>query len=74
MSEWTSVEARPGQTAVDNYRGQNNGEYPEFIVMIEGAKVPTVLYFTGEYWVDDGGIPYSVTHWMPLPEPPEDNA
>ena len=50
----------------------------EYIVMIDGAVAPTVLF----YDVDDEGAGvwfeevvdstnfYSVTHWMALPEPP----
>ena len=44
----------------------------EFIVFIEGALVPTVMYFNGESFIDWYGISYNVTHWMPLPEPPKE--
>ena len=30
-----------------------------------------ILYFDGKEWYDDECIYYNVTHWMPLPEPPE---
>jgi hypothetical protein len=30
-----------------------------------------VLYFNGEEWYDEECIYYNVTHYMPLPEPPE---
>ena len=46
-------------------------ENSEFIVMIRGATNATTLLFDGEAWVDENGDPYNVTHWMPLPEPPE---
>ena len=45
----------------------------EYIVMIEGAEIPTTLYWTGDEWADIyslGEDTYHVTHWMPLPEPP----
>lgn len=45
-------------------------EYPEFNVMIEGAKTPTTLQYSHEgIWVDDYGNVYNVIAWQPLPEP-----
>lgn len=45
-------------------------EYPEFNVMIEGAKIPTTLQYIHEgIWVDDYGNTYNVIAWQPLPEP-----
>lgn len=45
-------------------------EYPEFNVMIEGAKIPTTLQYSHEgIWVDDYGNAYNVIAWQPLPEP-----
>ena len=52
-----------------------DSEYPSYIVMIEGATVPTNLYFDGEDWSEEQdmcGEKYRVTHWMPLPEPPKE--
>lgn len=47
-------------------------EYPEYIVMIENARISTFLYYDGNgEWKDDCGIPYRVTHWQPLPKPPK---
>ena len=46
-------------------------EDPEFLVMIKGGFVPTVLFFNGEYWYCNFDEPYEVTHWMPLPQPPK---
>ena len=44
-------------------------EYPEFNVMIEGAKIPTTLQYSHEgIWVDDYGNAYNVIAWQPLPE------
>ena len=44
----------------------------EYIVMIEGAKSPTTLHWTGEEWMDiyDNEI-YKIVAWMPLPKPYE---
>lgn len=58
---------------------QDNGEPMEFIVMIKGAIVPTVLSYNGTEWFQmdwtntRAGSSYAVTHWMPLPEPPRDD-
>lgn len=41
----------------------------EFIVMIKGAGNPTTLFFDNGSWRDEHGSYYSVTHWMPLPDP-----
>lgn len=51
-------------------------EYPEFNVMIEGAKTPTTLQYSHDgLWFDDYGNVYNVIAWQPLPEPyiPERN-
>ena len=36
---------------------------------------PHICFFDGEKWydADDGGWVTGVTHWMPLPEPPEED-
>lgn len=52
---------------------EHAGEPLEFIVFIDGAKIPTTLYFNGTYFIDDAGYPYHVTHWMPMPEPPKED-
>lgn len=31
-------------------------------------------YFDGKNWTEDEGITISPTHWLPIPEPPEENA
>lgn len=44
-------------------------EYPEFNVMIEGAKIPTTLQYSCDgVWIDDYGNVYNVIAWQPLPE------
>ena len=73
-SEWISVEDRlPLLTEEQISMGHYFGEtfVPEFNVMILGATRATTLYFDGEKWYDEELIPYTVTHWMPLPEPPK---
>lgn len=44
----------------------------EYIVMIDGASLPTVLFYGGEgRWYDCNGTqePYRIVAWQPLPEP-----
>lgn len=60
--EWISVKDRPPE---------ENNTFSEFIVMIKGAKRPTTLEYQGSEWfVDEDGSNYAVTHWMPPPDPP----
>ena len=42
----------------------------DYLVVISGATVPTLLCYDGSNWLDDDGNYYCVTHWMPLPELP----
>lgn len=52
-----------------------NVKAEEYIVMIDGAKIPTALFWDGEYWFDEttcSKIPYKVIAWMPLPKPYEE--
>ena len=50
----------------------------EYIVMIKGGANATTLLYDGRLWFeeDEEGwrTYYSVTHWMPLPEPPEEGS
>lgn len=52
---------------------EHAGEPLEFIVFIDGAEIPTTLYFNGTWFIDNFGEPYPVTHWMPMPEPPKED-
>ena len=52
---------------------EHAGEPLEFIVFIDGAEIPTTLYFNGTWFIDNCGEPYPVTHWMPMPEPPKED-
>ena len=41
----------------------------EYIVMIDGAEIPTILKYAGDgTWWEDGAY-YPVIAWRPLPEP-----
>ena len=50
----------------------------ELIVIIEGSRLPTVLFYDGINFYSEeanGDICFhKVTHWMPLPAPPEKGA
>ena len=49
-------------------------ESGEYIVMIKGGIIAITLHYDSREWFDlgcDGYEHYAVTHWMPLPEPPE---
>lgn len=50
-------------------------DLPEFIVIIEGAVVPTALYFDGNdfFGYDEGPNPvyYKCSHWMNMPPMPK---
>lgn len=44
----------------------------EVIVLIEGALIPTALYFDGDgFYADDGSI-YDVSYWMSFPPRPDE--
>lgn len=47
------------------------GKVTEYIVMIQGAKKATTLYYAGDgYWYDEVSQEYyDVIAWKPLPEP-----
>lgn len=72
IQEWMSVDERLPITekeAMEYY--EINSEFPQFIVKIDVGVTATVLEFNGKDWFD-GYATYNVTHWMPLPEPPEE--
>ena len=47
----------------------NNAEY---IVLINGAKLPTSLVWDGDSFVDHDGNPYCVKYWGDMPELPKE--
>lgn len=59
--------------AIQQWRTGCPDESGEYIVMIKGARRSTFLLYDEEsdIWHDEAGNFYTVTHWMPLPEPPE---
>lgn len=53
-------------------------EEGEYNVIIDGFAITTTLYYSRahsgwyEFNDDEYSIPYAVTHWMPLPQPPKE--
>lgn len=43
----------------------------EYIVLVDGAELPTTLVFDGSDWRDDSGGYYRVALWRPMPKLPE---
>ena len=72
MSEWISTKNRLPSDSIDDIRVKYPDDLPELIVMIDGASLATTLYWDGEHFVDDCNNWYNVTHWMTMPEPPEE--
>ena len=73
VGEWIPVSERlPSEKEAWDYDEEEGIYEPnEFIVMIEGAEVPTVLFYDTKYkeWSDGLDGVYKVIAWMPLPEP-----
>lgn len=44
----------------------------EYIVLIDGAELPTILVFDGEHWLDSYANHYKVKYWRPMPKLPEE--
>ena len=74
MPQWIPVTERLPIEEYEEYKEKwQDDEYPGFLVMIEGALLPTHLYFDGEKWYETfggGKYDHQVTHWMNLPAPP----
>ena len=74
VQKWIPVSERLPREESMLFQKQN-GEDPTYIVMINGAQMPTTLFFDPDnnLWYemrDDGEVVgYTVTHWMPMPLP-----
>ena len=44
----------------------------EYIVVVDGAELPTTLIFDGDSWRDHSGAYYRVALWRPMPKLPEE--
>lgn len=68
---WISVKERLPDEELAEYKEKYGGEKElEVLVMIEGAKEPTVLSYDGEEFHYYDGKVYPVGCWQPLPLPP----
>ena len=75
---WIPVEERLPEVDYQKYIDEDyEYEYPDFLVMIKDAVLPTTLQFDGSHFCDytqSGWIFYDVTHWMKFPEPPKEKS
>lgn len=64
-SEWISVKERLPEA----YYGESDN-----VLVVDEIGIRKILYFDGGCWCYPTGETYDrkVTHWMPLPEPPEE--
>lgn len=70
--EWISVKERLPEEEWKKYLALYNDDGLEIICMIAGAKIATSLYYDGTGFRDCFFDYLPVTHWMYLPEPPEE--
>ena len=76
-SRWIPVTERLPEDERIAYQNKYNTDEPVgVLVMIEGASEPTELLYAGDNvfcdYYDGEVLYYSVTNWMPLPEPPKE--
>ncbi len=70
-NEWVSVEERLPDEELKRFKELFPEENEvEVLVMIQWADTATTLYWDGEKFYDEMRS-YEVTHWMPLPAPPD---
>ena len=78
VPKWIGVEER--LPSGFDYFDDGTAEPAEYIVKVKNAEVATIAMFDGKEWIpaqyngitEDRWFASSVTHWMPLPEPPEE--
>lgn len=68
--KWISVKDRLPEAEWEKFRGEYKDDELEVNCMLKGAKIATTLCYDGTGFTDSSGVHYTVTHWMPLPEPP----
>jgi hypothetical protein len=66
MSEWISVEDRLPEDSHDNQLLLWNGVYARIGICLGSAKYKQLCFYTIHEQRLNG-----ITHWMPLPQPPE---
>lgn len=73
MSQWISI--KDGMPEIESEDGDCSATV---LIFMDGRKMISGFYcIEDEAWYDDGGdiidsYLHDVTHWMQLPEPPED--
>ena len=68
--KWISVKDRLPEAERKKFRGEYKDDELEVNCMLKGAKIATTLCYDGTGFTDSSREYYTVTHWMPLPEPP----
>ena len=72
LPRWIPIEERlPDKELEEHKKRYPRAESVEVIVVIKDADEATSLYYDGEYFEDICGNDHAVTHWMPMPDPPE---
>lgn len=75
VGRWIPVTERLPDEELWAYQERYGQDNMEVLVMIKGAKAATTLYYDADGdFSDDNGDTWLVTHWQPMPEPPEDVA
>lgn len=79
MSEWISVKKRLPDEELKKFRDLNGLENGIGHINVLGSTGKHTLKNTVEYdgknfWYEGRWMNSEITHWMPLPEPPEDEA
>lgn len=69
---WVTASERLPDAELEEYQKKYPRSEIEVIAVIKGKNEATALFYNGEGFEDCCGNTYEVTHWMPLPEPPED--
>lgn len=68
-NRWISVRERLPDEG--EYRDTATGELIPVLVCVDGTEYPFRAFYDGKSW-GDGWSRIPVTHWRPLPEPPEE--
>lgn len=78
IQRWIPANEPPKEEWQKYTDGKDQDVYPLLAVVIhkQGGRYVTKLFYTGENFVDVDLVNYThmVTHWMPLPEPPKEEA
>ena len=54
----------------DKFKSMDSNELVPFLVCCEDTEIPFRAFYDGKNWGDGWGK-QNVTHWLPLPQPPE---